>query len=387
MDHDGAAWDHVRWRERDNSWAAGCRWLQSYWRAHELALPPGEHSAKRPNRLVVSMLPQSADRGANFLGPDVLVAVDSRLAEGNHSGIIDEDRLLRNLLSSQPTCFNLFGPFADDPSPLLSWVQTIDPEAERIHHVRFEWAPDGKRHFGGRSAFDAFVEYFAGGRRFLGIECKYAEDLAASSIKVREPYIAFTDASSDWREGASRRLDVPRLRQFWLNTLLAQSLVERDETYERGTVIVVACRADQSAYGATALVRTELHAPDAWLRWCPYEEVLDAIRGHEEWADRFRRRYLDFGPVAHLLSLDDPRLRRIESANVGGLHELLAIGQRVTGEGSVLEQIVKAADDGRGSGASAIDIEGINARAAQLAEDLKTWRQAAYEVWQRLEKR
>lgn len=381
------AWDDPHWREKDNAWTAGCRWLQSWWRENHLGLPPGEHSARNVSRCVASMLPLDASRDANFLLPEVTKAVEARLAVPNRSGIVDEDRLRRNLLSSQPTCFNLFGPFVEDPQALLPWIKSFDSDAELVTRVRFEWAPDRKRHFGGGSAFDAFVEYSAGGNRFLGVECKYAEDLAASSIKVREPYINFTDASSEWREGASRRLDVPRLRQFWLNTLLAQSLVERDATYERGTVIVVACRSDQSAYEATALVRTELHAPDAWLRWCPYEEVLELIRGHAEWADRFRRRYLDFRPVAHLLRPDDPRLRRIEPTNVGGLHDLLALGHRVTGEGSVLEQIVQAVDDGRVSGASAIDLEGINARAAQLAEDLKTWRQAAYEVWQHIEER
>lgn len=380
------AWDDLRWREKDNAWTAGCRWLQSWWRENQLGFPAGELSKRDGSRRVASMLPLDAPRDANFLVPSAAKAVDERLAEGNRSGIVDEDRLRRNLLSSQPACFNLFGPFVEDPQTLLPWVQLFDTQAERVFKVRFEWAPDRSRHFGGGSAFDVFVDYGAGGRRFLGIECKYAEDLAATSIKVREPYVTFTDGGSDWREGASRRLDVPRLRQLWLNTLLAQSLVRREETYESGTVVVVACRADGAAREATGLVRAELHHPDVWLRWCPYEEMLDSIRGHDEWVDRFRRRYLDFGPVAHLLPPDDPRLRRDEEPrNICGLRDLLTIGQRVTGEGSVLEQIVRAVEDGRLPGASTIDVEGVGARAAQLADDLKAWRQAAYEVWQHIE--
>jgi hypothetical protein len=385
MSIDDALWDHPGWKERDTPWTAGCRWLQSWWRANQLRLPPGELSAKRRGRFVASMLPLGTDRAANFFGTDVLAAFDSRLAEGNHSGIINEDRLLRNLLSSRPTCFNLFGPFVADPSLLLDWVKTIDPEAERVDRVRFEWAPNRKLHFGGGSAFDAFVEYTARGRRFLGVECKYAEDLEASSIAVRPPYIEFTEASSEWREGASRRLDVARLRQLWLNTLLAQSLIEREDSYERGTVVVVACAADRTAREATALVRGELHKPDAWLCWSPYEEVIASVRGHDAWAAWFRRRYLDFTPIRHLLRDDDPRVQPDDEPTVRGLHDLLAIGQRVTGEGSVLEQIVNALTDRRMPGASTVDLDGLNARAAQLAVDLKTWRQAAYDVWQDIE--
>lgn len=348
-------------------------------------VPPGAHSPARTNRLVASMLPLGGDRGTNFLGDAVLAAVDARLAEGNHSGFISEDRLFRNLLSSQPACFNLFGPFVEDPSPLLGWVQSIDAEAERVDRVRFEFAPDRRKHFGGGSAFDAFVDYTAGGRRFLGIECKYAEDLAASSIVVRKPYIEFTEASHEWREGASRRLDVRRLRQFWLNTLLAESLVRREGRFERGTVVIVACETDRSAREATALVRAELHSPDLWLQWSPYEDILGTTRGHDAWKDRFRRRYLDFSPVGHLLPEDDPRLLQHRPPAIDGLRDLLVTGQRVTGDGSVLAQIADALVDGSAPDASALDVEGLNVRAAQLAADLRAWRQAASEVWQHIE--
>jgi ADP-ribosylglycohydrolase len=300
-------WDHPSWRERDTRWAAGCRWLQAWWRDQVLALPAGPISPGRPDRLVATMLPVGADRGQNFLGDDVVRAVEERLAEGQHSGIVDKHRLYRNLLSSQPACFNLFGPFLSDPAALLGWVRWLDPEAVQVERIRFEWAPDRKEHFDGGSAFDAFIEYRAAGPRFLAVECKYAENLAMSGIKVRDVYPSFTASSPDWRPGAVERLDTPRLRQLWLNTLLAQSLVQKDPRWEHGTVTVVACRADQSAEAATALVRDELVEPDRWLRWSPYEAVLEGVDGHNDWAYRFRRRYLDFAPVQHLLPAGDPR--------------------------------------------------------------------------------
>jgi hypothetical protein len=332
------------------------------------------------------MLPIVADRSLNFLSEEAAAAAESRLVGGDNSGIVEPDRLLRNLLSSQPLCFNLFGHFQRDPSPLLPWVRTIDPEASIVTKIRLEWAPPRQEHFGGGSAFDAFVEYEASGRgRFLGIECKYAEDLADSSIKVRQPYFDFTETRHHWREGAADRLDSKSLRQFWLNTLLAQSLVERMEHFESGTGIVMACAADIAARRATGLVRSELHEPDRWLRWVPYEEMLAAIvdPASAAWKSKFTARYLDFSPVAHLLTTSDPRLHPPTAEDrrqrlTSSLQGLLGIGRRVTGTGSVIEQILARLDDGTLEGV-AIDLDALAERADRLTVDLKTFRQACYD--------
>lgn len=305
-----AAWDDRSWAEHDTPWTAGCRWLQAWWRHHELGLAPGARRPTDPDRLVASMLPFDAPTDANFLTADIASSVRARLAEGNHSGIIDSDRLMRNLLSSQPTCFNLFGPFVDEPDALLGWVRTIDQAADTVTGARFEWAPPRLDHFGGGSAFDALVTYGTtnGDNRFLGVEVKYAENLEESSITVRDPYREYTEANGLWREGAAGRLDTPRLRQFWLNTLLGQSLVKRGTGFQAGTVVIVAPGADRSAAAATDAVRTELIDPDQWLRWSPYEAVLAAVDDQDAWKRRFRQRYLDFSPVRHLLFAHDPRV-------------------------------------------------------------------------------
>lgn len=306
-------WDDPTWKERDTPWAAGCRWLQSWWRSEELGLAPGPHKRSNPDRLVASMLPLDAPRGANFLTEPAATAAFDRLAEPGGSGIIEEDRLVRNLLSSQPACFNLFGPFVDEPNRLLPWVQRIDAEATSVSEVRFEWAPPKAEHFGGGSAFDAFVAYRAGeAERFLGVECKYAENLAASPYKPRDVHGDWTTPAHGWRDDALDRLQARHRWQLWLNTLLAQSLVAKDQRWDDGTAVVVACAADEKAKAATDEVRVELDEPDRWLRWSPYEDVLTAVgdAGPDGWANRFRRRYLDFTPVAHLLASGDSRRRQ-----------------------------------------------------------------------------
>lgn len=306
---DAPPWNDEGWKEPgDSEWAAGCRWLQSWWRATVLEVPPGERTT-RDHRLVGSMLPLGSSQGLNFLNAGIGAAVEARLASPEHAGIIQEDRLFRNLLSSQPACFNLFGPFVADPGGLLSWVQTIDDAATGVTLVRFEWAPDRKEHFDSGSAFDALVEYQTGkSKRFLGIECKYAEDLSKSSITVRPPFFEWTTPAHGWKEGAAERLDHPKLRQFWLNTCLVQSLAEKDGRYDRGTSVIVACAADTSAEETTIAVAQELLSE--WgLRWSPYERVLDATQVPEltQWKERFIMRYLDFAPVRDLLGSSDPR--------------------------------------------------------------------------------
>lgn len=389
MNSEQAQWDDPAWLEKgDNSWARGCRWLQGWWRENRLSppLPAGLSLGKRP-RTVVSMLP--ADAGmANFLTPEAAAAAQARLESGETSGIVDRERLLRNLLSSQPACFNLFGPFSARPNGLLAWVQSIDPEAAEVTGIRFEWAPAPERHFGGGSAFDAMIDYrSATGPRFLGVEVKYAENLASTSIKtVRRPYRRFmAENGSLWLEGAERRLDRPHLRQLWFNVLLAQSLVLNGKEHERGTVVVVACAADVSARRATGEVRMELEhsARDQWLQWSPYEDVL-AATDQGPWADEFRVRYLDFGPVSHLLAADDPRIAP-GPPDLAGLGDLLTAADRVLADGSILEQIDQAVNEGRLDRAALLDLEALSERAGALAADLKTWRQAAHPVWDRID--
>lgn len=330
-------WDDPSWRVAgDSSWQAGLRWQQCWWRAERLALPAGPFSKARPNRLVGSTLAFDAPPDANFLTHEAAAAAARRLAGGG-GGLVKEDRLRRFLLSSQPMCFNLFGHFQDAPhrSALAGWVRRHDSEVDRVTRVEVEWAPQRAKHFHGGSAFDAIVEYqrHDGNLGFLAVECKYHEDLVQSDVpNVKDVYRTFTDAHGLWRTGAASRLDRRGLRQFWLNTLLAQSLL-RAGTYAAGKSIVVACAADRSARDACAVLRAELADPST-LAWDPWEAVAASIEGHDEWRNRFVTRYLDFRPVTHLLADDDPRLSgHVDTATAA------AIAMRVLGDGSILDRL------------------------------------------------
>jgi hypothetical protein len=139
---------------------------------------------------------------------------------------------------------------------------------------------------------------------------------------------------------------------------------------------MVACGSDTAALTATGLVRGELADPDYWLRWSPFEEVVDALAetAPGRWLEWFRTRYLDFSPVAHKLAAGDPRLAGADpgALTVDAFAELLAAGQEVLGKGGVVDELVR----GKRALSNAIDAGGLSQRAASLAEDLKALQHA-----------
>lgn len=64
-----------------------------------------------------------------------------------------------------------------------------------------------------------------------------------------------------------------------------------------------------------------------------------------------------------------------------GVPLLLAMGERVLGEGSVIGQIAEAFHHGRLDDVDRHVLEALDTRAPELAEDLRTLRESAYQVW------
>lgn len=114
---------------------------------------------------------------------------------------MSEDRLRRNVLSSQPVAFNLFGYLKHLPRALVTWLASLGIDAEEAE-VRIEWAPPKAEHFGGGSAFDAAIFYRSadGTKGLVGVEVKYSENLDDQSIDPRDEYIvARMRVSTCWR--------------------------------------------------------------------------------------------------------------------------------------------------------------------------------------------
>lgn len=319
------SWDDDFWRERDTVWRAGCRWLQGWWRETQLGLPAGplwppeQQRARRRERPVTSRLPLDVGWDANYLSEEAADAA-RRLAATRPGGLVDEDRLRRDLLSSQPLCVNLFG-FLQHRGDLLGcWLEGLldVPGPVEVDEVRLEWAPPPAQHLGGGSAFDGMIVYHADGTRgFVAVETKYSEHLPDQAPRrVRDVYVEYTRQHPGWRSGAAERLAARATRQLWLNTLLAQSVLDRgDESFDQGVAVVLCCAADVDAVVAARAVAGEqqprqVHDRVVSVAAASYEGLLATIPADDVaagWADRMRARYVDTSPVAHKLSPRDPR--------------------------------------------------------------------------------
>jgi hypothetical protein len=300
-------WHDPAWREqKDGPWRAGLRLQQAWWRHERLKMPPGP--IREGGRLVASMLPLDVGLSPNLLTAEAVNAAERAREELRRSkapGIIQPDRLRRNLLSSQPLCFNIFGHLSDTPNALLPWVHTLLPEAERVSEIRLEWAPSTDALAG--SAFDSFVEVeLRGGKRgFLGIECKYAEKLTESQRRPAGAKFVERTRESSWKEGAAEALDIHGLRQLWYNQLLAQAVTHRGD-YSIGVGVVMACDVDGAARDAVESVRDQLLDPSTMV-FSSLEQLVRSVAGHDEWRARMWERYFDFSPIRDRLRSDDPR--------------------------------------------------------------------------------
>lgn len=363
-------WDSPKFREKkDTAWTAGCRWLASWWREQQ-GHQPGERN-DISDTLVGAMLPLDSDAEDNFFSPRVITAVEDRVLNGAEFGVVATEVLFRSLLETQVLVFNLIGEFVASPNALLPWVRTLDPTAAAVTEIRIEWQPDRKLHHGGGPGFDAFVEYrsrLRSARRFLALECTYAEDVERSTLVAKPVVHDATEASDKWRPGATRRLDRPALRRYWIPTLVAQSLVEHGD-YDAGRVVAMSCASNPDPVFATNYVRAELVEPDASLLLSSFDAMVDALAPTQpEWAAYIRRRYLDFSPVLHLLALDDPRTGvapEPESAS-DALQTLLSLGERVHGRerfGATRKQL-------RSRKADPAQVAALEVRATDLVADL-----------------
>ena len=171
----------------DNAWQRRARLHQSLWRQAQ-QMPAGMHNAK-PLGSRLNPLDAEPPTLANYLSPQAKRQVQAAVREAATTGaLLARPRLWVDLLSSQPLCFNLFGPLAEDPALATTTLQMIWPNIQKITRIRFEWSPGrgAERYTGNRSAFDIFVEYDGPrGRSFLAIEVKYHEDLTGTPAADR----------------------------------------------------------------------------------------------------------------------------------------------------------------------------------------------------------
>ena len=159
---------------------------------------------------------RALDPSLNFLSAEADAhAVEREAVVKSEQGALDPVRFRRNMLSSMPMCFNLFGTMRAEPD-FLAFSRSSSTRRDRDpgHHLRMG-ATASIEYLGDRTAFDAIVFYETptGPPRF-GIETKYTEPFTATEYespryeKVTGPSLA--GSRTRWpramRSGAAPRI-------------------------------------------------------------------------------------------------------------------------------------------------------------------------------------
>lgn len=278
------------------------RALQGWYRETVLGVPPGQDRAGRTVSTLLPLEEVERDPGLNFIDPAVLSYANERVPGVlNSGGTLEVDRLRRNMLSSMPLCFNLFGAIRSSPEAPAFLSEAFATDIARIDVIECEWAPNPDAHLRDRTAFDAYIAYRDSQDRkaFIGVETKYTEPF--SRVPYASPVYSELTTKSGWfKPGAADRLVHPRTNQLWRMLLLAISLT-RSSDFPHGRVVVVAPDDDEQGKRAVGLVRDELlddRLPA--VDFVPLEELISVAKRHVSmklWANEFERRYLDMTPV------------------------------------------------------------------------------------------
>ncbi|MHA6779644.1 PGN_0703 family putative restriction endonuclease [Pseudonocardia saturnea] len=152
---------HHAYVRGDNAWQQRARLHQSLWRqAHGLVA--GMHDGKPLGSRLAPTADAEPPTLSNYLSPQARHCVEAAIAEAPKTGaLLGRPRLWVDLLSSQPLCFNLFGPLAEDRTLAGRVLSTLWPDIRTVNDIRFEWSPGrgDEAYTGNHSAFDVFVDY------------------------------------------------------------------------------------------------------------------------------------------------------------------------------------------------------------------------------------
>lgn len=295
----------------DTRFTAAARLLQSLWRQDQ-KLSIGRHrSSSGETREIGSRLTIDAGRaGANFLDPTIASLVRRELVYREIGACIDVERLYRNLLSSMPLVFNLFGPLKRNPELATRVMRLVLPGfTGTVTQVLFEHSPGrGNPAFSADyTAFDAFVRYRTedGKRGFIAIEQKYTETLQETSQPTRPHLDHLSEQSGLYKDPSADTLRTNPCQQLWREHLLAASMIQRS-IYDEGTLIVIAPRLNWYAQNGIAayarhLKKPEVHQPS--FTGIYLERFIEAIgtAGEPAFAQRLHQRYCDFARIDQII--------------------------------------------------------------------------------------
>lgn len=224
---------------------------QGWWRAFVLNEKEGEYIDKNGNNSKVCNRINDGDTSLkNFLSDEIKETVKNAVLQQKHSksGIIEENRLYNNLLSSQPLAFNFFGFFYANKDIALAFIKSFKPEITIVEDIVFEFAPKTSLD---HSAFDfGFIVRSNAGKGFIGFECKYTDAFSfkrkgsrvnygdkqeeLEDKNYRNYFQLYNDNSERFNDDYFTYVRNPNYNQLFRNELLAVELKSEFDFYFTG---------------------------------------------------------------------------------------------------------------------------------------------------------
>jgi hypothetical protein len=299
---------------KDNPFAARMRFHQSWYRAKMLKVSFGHGPRRNSPSLYGNYLTQEdGNQGLNFftpqLGERIFSVVKQRLAE--NKGAIEPYRLLCNMLSSQPMCFNLFGPLVNDFGLATALLKPLFPdEILEVTRVKLEFAPEpATEYLNDHTAFDAYVEYTAldGNKGFIGIETKLVEPFTLAEHEHKEYWKWSHHEDAPWVEITLSNLRDVKINQLWRDHLLGVAMqLHPKSSYKHGHFLVIYHSGDEACSQSVNLYRTLLKPGDRSFQAIKLDELINRWQHSntlnledKSWLREFSIRYLELSASEH----------------------------------------------------------------------------------------
>jgi len=201
---------------------------QGWWRTNVLIEPPGLHPTRKDETICNTIL-SGKQSNKNFLTENTVSTVAKTLSSRDDSslGMIEEDRLYNNLLSSQPLCFNFFSELNINKKIGLKLLQCFYPELTELINIRFEYAPK-ENYTNDNTAFDVAFDVKAGNKSgIIGWECKYTDDF--SKYEYSKPAYKNLYSKSNSFKANYDTLKQSKFNQLFREQLVAEGLLQNNK--------------------------------------------------------------------------------------------------------------------------------------------------------------
>lgn len=302
------------------SFKRSARWHQHRWAVDAGITTFGTHPGRvvdpgaAPERIAngTKLADEDAEAGRNFLSTEIReVAEDRMLAKQAHE-TLDANRLRRDLLSSMPMAFNLFGQASlpQNTAARQRLAELFGVGEDGQSEIVFEWSPGRRsdRYTRDRTAFDVALLLGdpSGPRTVIGIETKYHEHSTREQIPSNSDPVArqrhedqtsflvrLAEKSGVFKSGWQEQVLTTDLRQIWRDHLLALSMRQQPEEWTDATRYALVYPSRNVSFSEAARRYAGLLVDgDASFLALTIEDVADAAFVDEGIGGDFRRRYL-----------------------------------------------------------------------------------------------